>query len=489
MLPVLLISIPFVFSLLLLLIKGNWVKQIALLGSLVTFGISLYAYNQYSINSVDPNLSINSIWISAIGSNFAMTLDGISVVLVLLTGLLVPIIIFSAFEKKYDHSNYFYALILMMEAALIGVFMAMDGFLFYIFWELALIPIYFICLFWGGENRSRITFKFFIYTLLGSLFMLVALIYVYIHTTGNPHSFAINDLYSAGKSLTQTEQIFVFWGMFLAFGIKMPIFPFHTWQPDTYYVAPTQGTMLLSGIMLKMGTYGLIRWLIPLVPKGVYQSSDVVVTLSIIGIIYASTIAIVQKDFKKLLAYSSIAHVGLIAAGIMTMKMQGLHGGLIQMFAHGINIVGLFFICDILYTRLKKTEMEYMGGIRSLEPQFAVLFLIILLGSIALPLTNGFVGEFLLINSLYQYQIGFAIPAGLTIILGAVYMLRAYQNIMLGEPNQFSIGFTPLTFNEKLILIIISAIILFFGLFPGYLLNVSESSLKQILDIYKIGLN
>jgi NADH-quinone oxidoreductase subunit M len=489
MLPILLISIPFVFSLLLLLLKGNMVKQIALLGSLVTFGVSLYTYNQYNINSADPNLIVNNAWIVAIGSNFSMSIDGVSVILVLLTGLLVPLIVYSAFERKYENEKYFYSLMLMMEAALLGVFMAMDGFLFYIFWELALIPIYFICLFWGGENRSRITFKFFIYTLLGSLFMLISLIYVYLHTTGSPHSFAIVDLYNAGKTLSQTEQIFVFWGMFIAFGIKMPIFPFHTWQPETYYVAPTQGTMLLSGIMLKMGTYGLIRWLIPLVPKGVYQSSDVVVTLSIIGIIYASSIAIVQKDFKKLLAYSSIAHVGLISAGIMTMKMQGLHGGLIQMFAHGINIVGLFFICDIILRRLKKTEIEFMGGIRSVEPQFAVLFLIVLLGSVALPLTNGFVGEFLLINSLYQYQIGFAIPAGLTIILGAVYMFRAYQGIMLGEANQYTVSFSPLSFNEKLILIIISCLILFFGLFPGFLLNTSEATLKQIIDIYKVGLN
>ncbi len=489
MLPILLLGIPILFAVLLCFVKGSSGKYLGLLGSVLTFGVSVYAFNQVNLEASDSNLTVNLPWIVSFGTNFFMTIDGIAIILILLTTLLVPIIVFSAFEKEVENSNYFFGLILFMEAALLGVFMAADGFLFYIFWELALIPIYFICLFWGGDNRARITFKFFVYTLLGSLFMLASLIYVYQHTAGNPHSFAIKDLYLAGKNLSQTEQIFVFWGMFIAFAIKMPIFPFHTWQPDTYFVAPTQGTMLLSGIMLKMGTYGLIRWLIPLVPKGVYQSSDVVVTLSIVGIIYASVIAIVQKDYKRLLAYSSIAHVGLISAGIMTMKMQGLQGGILQMFAHGVNIVGLFFIFDILYKRLHKSEMEFMGGIRSVEPQFAVLFLFVLLGSVALPLTNGFVGEFLLLNSLYQYQIGFAIPAGLTVILGAVYMLRSYQKIMLGETTQYTQNFAPLTLNEKTILVLVSVLILIFGLFPNVLLNTSELAVKQLIDTYRIGLN
>jgi NADH-quinone oxidoreductase subunit M len=372
---------------------------------------------------------------------------------------------------------------MLMQMALVGVFVANDGFLFYVFWELALIPIYFICLVWGGDNRAKITFKFFVYTLFGSLFMLIALVFLYQHTgmqTGIK-SWAINDLYQAGRSLTEAQQGYVFWAMFLAFAIKMPIFPFHTWQPDTYVAAPTQGTMLLSGIMLKMGTFGLLKWLLPVVPLGVQNWGNVAMILSVFGIIYASCIAIVQTDFKRLIAYSSIAHVGLIAAGILAWNQQGVQGALMQMVSHGINVVGLFLIADILMRQTGTREISKLGGIRNVNPQFAVLYLIVLLGSVALPLTNGFVGEFLLITGVYGYSAWIAAFAGLSVILGAVYMLRSYQGIMLGETNELTAKFTNLSGSDKAVLIIVCAAIIALGVYPQPLTDLAEPAVKTLL--------
>jgi NADH-quinone oxidoreductase subunit M len=407
--------------------------------------------------------------------------------MVLLTTFLMPLIILSSFNTSYEKPNSFYGLILLMQMALVGVFTANDGFLFYVFWELALIPIYFICLLWGGENRGRITFKFFVYTLFGSLFMLVGLVYLYNHTgfeTGIK-SWAVTDLYEAGKSLTLNQQSFVFWSIFLAFGIKMPIFPLHTWQPDTYVNAPTQGTMLLSGIMLKMGTFGLIKWLMPMTPLALAEWGWLAIALSVFGIFYASCIAIVQKDYKRLIAYSSIAHVGLIAAGILSANQQGIQGAVMQMLAHGVNVVGLFLIADILMRHTGTREMEKLGGIRNMNGNFAVLFLIILLGSVALPLTNGFVGEFLLINGVYQYGAWVAAFAGLTVILGAVYMLRSYQAIMLGEKKDSAIAFGSLASSDKWVLYIICAAIILFGVYPKPLNDLAEEGTKAILTYIK----
>jgi NADH-quinone oxidoreductase subunit M len=486
-----LIGLPLVFGLLLLFTRGEGVKRVALAASVVTFLLALFAFWTVQQNPADPNLEMNSPWIASIGVNFHVAMGGISMVLVLLTTLLTPLIILSSFRNNYDNPSAFYALISFMQMALIGVFVARDGFLFYVFWELALIPIYFICLMWGGENRGAVTFKFFVYTLFGSLFMLAALILLYVHTPVNDamiHSFDLIDLYGAHETMTASQQAWVFWGLFLAFAIKMPVFPFHTWQPDTYVTAPTPGTMLLSGIMLKMGTYGLIVWLLPMTPDALETWGPVALVLSVISVVYASAMAIAQKEFKRLIAYSSIAHVGLISAGIMAFVpgktgTEGIAGAVMQMFSHGINVVGLFFIADIIMNRTGTRELSKLGGIRNVNPMFAVLFLIILLGSVALPLTNGFVGEFLLMNSIYQYSAVAAVFAGLTIILGAVYMLRSYQSIMLGETNSVTQAFGSLSGNEKAVLIIISAAVIIFGVYPKPLLDLIQSDLSGLVSL------
>src|ERR1700741_5027866 len=363
--------------------------------------------------------------------------------------------------------------------ALIEVLRSLDCFLFYIFWELALIPIYFICLLWGGERRVPVTFKFFIYTLFGSLLMLVAIIYLYFQT-GPQHTFDIDALYSV--KLTQQAQTFVFWAFFMAFAIKMPIFPLHTWQPDTYTEAPAQGTMLLSGIMLKMGIYGVIRWLLPITPGALADWGTVAIVLSIMGVVYASCIAIVQKDIKRLVAYSSIAHVGLISAGVFSLTVQGLQGAMIQMLSHGVNVVGLFFIIDIIENRTNTRNIDQLGGIRTIAPQLATLFLIVLLGTVALPLTNGFVGEFMLLSGVYQYSSWLGFIGGLTIILGAVYMLLSYQKTMLGESNPITASFQDISMNEKFVLTVIAIIIIVTGIYPKPLLDISEPAVNKIIS-------
>lgn len=484
MITLLLLFVPLVASLACLLFDKAKVKVFALGTSLINLGVMIYAFTLFK-SDMSYQFIVDYWWVKDLGISFKLGLDGISILLVALTNFLIPLIILSSFRIDYKNANAFYSLILFMQFALIGVFAALDGFLFYIFWELALIPIYFICLFWGGEDRVRITLKFFIYTLAGSLLMLIGLIYIYLQTPG-VHSFDINILYST--ALSSADQSWLFWCFFIAFAIKIPIFPLHSWQADTYTDSPTQGTMLLSGIMLKMGLYGLIRWMIPFLPEGLAQWGNTAMILSIIGVVYASCMALVQKDFKRLIAYSSVAHVGLIAAGILSLTIQGMQGAMVQMLAHGVNVVGIFFIADIIFRRMKTRNLDELGGLANNTRVFTILYLIILLGSIALPLTNGFVGEFLLLNGVYQYDAWMATFAGLTVILGAVYMLRSYQKIMLGEPHARSIEFTGLHLTEKIVLVVVAFAIIVGGLYPKPILQTAgpalEDLLAQVKDVY-----
>lgn len=479
---VFLIFFPLLAALLILVIKPGNARMWALGASIIEAIASIVTTTQFVRNDKVQFL-FDVPWVKSLGLNFAVGIDGISLLLVLLTTFLVPLIILSSLKQNHNKPSTFYGLILIMQMALIGVFTALDGLLFYLFWEVALIPIYFICLIWGGEDRGRITLKFFIYTLGGSLFMLVGLVYLYFQTPGI-HTFNIQALYEAGRTLPVNEQALIFWAMFVAFAIKMPVFPFHTWQPDTYAVAPVQGTMLLSGIMLKMGIYGVIRWLIPVVPLGVHEWGFTAIIISVIGIVYASCIAMIQKDFKRLIAYSSIAHVGLISAGTFTLNIIGVQGAMIQMLSHGIIVVGLFYIIEIIFDRTQTRRLSNLGGIKNAAPIFATVFVIIMLGSVALPLTSGFVGEFLLINSLFQYQSVIGVVAGLTIILGAVYMLKAFQKSMSGEVNSVTIGFMDLSTHEKLVLYPVVILIILMGVYPAPLLDISEPAVANLLKIY-----
>jgi NADH-quinone oxidoreductase subunit M len=473
-----LIIIPFLISLVMLVVQKKYLKVSSVVAAIGIFLLTIYAFFIVRTDDTNPLLVVNVEWISSLKSNWDMALDGISLLMVFLTTLL-SVIIFMSIRKDNNYGNGFYASAWAMIGAMIGVFCTRDGLVFYVFWELALIPIYFIALIWGGANREKITFKFFVYTLFGSLFMLAAMLYLYSKSTDG---WSLTALIEAGSSLSALEQNFVFWGIFVGFAIKMPIFPFHTWQPDTYTTAPTQGTMLLSGIMLKMSTYGVFRWLVPLVPIGVANNSAIVIWLAVGGLVYASIIALFQKDLKRMMAWASIAHVGLIGAGLFVYNGQALTGAFIQMIAHAVNVVAGFYIVDIIYARLKTNDMTKMGGIRVLNPKFAFFFLIILLGTIALPMTNGFVGEFMLISGIFQYNYWLAALAGTSVILGAVYMLRAYQRVMLG-PVPEDMHFAPLGSNEKLILILLSVFIIGFGIFPNVILDLVSPYVEASLII------
>ncbi|MBO9675999.1 MAG: NADH-quinone oxidoreductase subunit M [Sphingobacteriaceae bacterium] len=456
---------------------GKSAKIVSTVFSVVSLGLALFIACNF-IPDASTQFEANLPWIADLGINFHAGIDGISMLVVLLTNLLIPIIILSSYKHDYKNPAAFYALILFMQTGLLLVFTALDAFLFYIGWEAALIPIYFICAFWGGKDRVRINMKFFVYTIAGSLFMLMGIIYLYLQ---NPaHNFEISAFYAL--NLDSTQQGWVFWAFFIAFAIKMPVFPFHTWQPDTYTAAPAQGTMLLSGIMLKMGIYGVIRWLLPIVPTGVQHWSCLAIGLSIIGIVYASLIAFTQKDAKRLVAYSSIGHVGLISAGIFALNQQGMQGAMVQMLSHGINVVGLFFVLDIIFSRVKTNKIEELGGIAKVAPQLAIAFLIIVLGTVALPGTNGFIGEFLLLMGVYNVGIWAAAIAGLTIIFGAVYMLRMYQNVMLGKTNELTITFSDIQGSEKFVLYLICALIIVLGVYPKPLLHLTEASVQHLLE-------
>lgn len=463
MLSYLLLLIPFFGALTTFFIKDEKLaKNNALLTSIATLLVAIATL--FSTTEI----SYSTPWISSLGSSFSLQLDGLSKMLCLLNALSLPLIILSVKQGDYNKSSNFWALMLLMQVGIMGVFLASDALLFYFFWELALIPAYFLCSIWGGEKRIQVTFKFFIYTFVGSLLMLVGIIYLYLQTAGT-HSFALQDFYQLKLSLHQ--QVWVFASLFIAFAIKMPIFPFHTWQPDAYEQAPTPVTMVLSGVMVKMGIYAVLRWLIPIVPDAVNSHANFVIILSVIGILYASLIAIKQDDIKRLVAYSSIAHIGLMCAAIFSNTEMGMNGALVQMFNHGINVIGLWIVAEVIEKQFGTRKFSELGGIAQKAPTLTILFVIITLANIALPLTNAFVGEFLMFSGLFQYNIWMAAIAGVSIILAAVYTLNMVQKMFYGNTVSITEHAVDISWNVKFVLIIIVLLILILGVYPMPLLN------------------
>lgn len=421
-------------------------------------------------------IGVSLLWIKNPEIYFQLYPDGLALSMVLLTVVLTPLIIVSSFGKQIENAKSFYALLLFMAFAMTGTFLASDGFLYYIFWELALLPIFFMILFWGNdsfENRKKATLKFFIYTFAGSLFMMAAFIYLY-YRVG---SFVFFKLYTF--QFTPLEEALLFLAFFLAYAIKIPLVPFHSWQANTYAKAPTVGTMLLSGIMLKMGIYSVLRWQLPISGGFAREFQSVLIAISLVGVIYGGLLALQQKNLKKVLAYSSLSHVGLITAGCYTLNLNGMKGAVLQMLAHGLVIVGLFFVNAIIYRRWATRNIDEMGGIRSLSPVLATYFLLLVLASVALPGTFNFIGEFMVLYSLSQVQIIWAAIGGLTIILGAFYMLKTYQTSMLGNPEGKT--FVGLSISEKAVLFIIVALIVVLGIYPTPVLDLITPSLQNII--------
>ncbi|MVN74732.1 NADH-quinone oxidoreductase subunit M [Hymenobacter sp. HMF4947] len=486
MLTAFLVFFPLAAALLLHFAKGSAARILALGASLIELVAAALAAFTFvrtgSIAGVDLN------WIPSAGITFHLGIDGLSLCLVLLTTFLVPIILLTAFRhEEYENPGAFYALVLFMQTGLLGVFTALDAFVFYFFWEVALIPIYFLAGAWSrSDRRIQITFKFFLYTIIGSLFMLAGFVYLYLQTgpaAGSlaAHSSDIQAFYNL--KLSASEQSWLFWLIFAAFAVKMPIFPFHTWQPDTYTESPTPATMLLSGIMLKMGIYGCLRWLLPVVPLGVSQWQQLVMVLAIIGIIYGAVIAIRQRDMKRLIAYSSLSHVGLMIAGVFSLQAIGLQGAVVQMLAHGVNVVGMFLVADAIERRTGSRSLPDLGGLTRRTPLLSVCFLVMLLSTVALPLTGGFVGEFLLLAGVYQFNMWAGALAGLTIIFSAVYLLRMYQRAMLGPDSAFSDTITDLSGAELAMFAPLIVLVFWLGLFPGTFLHLSEPAISSILTL------
>jgi NADH-quinone oxidoreductase subunit M len=453
------------------------VAMLAGISAFVGTCVLLYLYN--TVDNPGVALRFSKLWMANPRIGLYFKADGISLAMTLLTTALTPIILLTSFGNLFPRSASFYGLILFMAFAMVGTFLSGDGFLYYIFWELSLIPIYFIALMWGGgdaEERKKAVVKFFIYTFAGSLFMLVAFIYMYMKA-GSFLDFSLYNL-----TLTDTEEAFIFMAFFLAYAIKIPIIPFHTWQANVYQKAPAAGTMLLSGIMLKMALFSIIKWQLPIAPHFAEKYKYVFIAICVAGVLYGSILALKQTNLKKLLAYSSLAHVGLIAAGAYTMTLDGFRGAFIQMLAHGFVVVGLFFAAEVIERRVGSQEIADMGGIRVKTPVFSSMFMILVLASVAMPLTFNFIGEFELLYSLAQADIWFAVVGGLTIILGAFYMLRMFQQVMLGDSTR---AFADVTVAEGTAFVLIIAVLLFFGVYPKPLTDLVTPALTELLTFIK----
>ena len=461
--------IPILAAIVLLFVKHEKRAQdIAIVAGVA----SLTAATNIIINNV---AAVDLTWLEVLNSRFVLQADGLAKILILLTAISFPAIFIATSKNQIAQKNIYLSLMLFTQAGLMGVFLAGDALLFYFFWELALIPVYFLCSIWGGERRIAVTFKFFIYTFLGSLFMLIGIIFMYMHT--KDHSFALSSFINAG--LTNMQQVTAFALFFIAFAIKMPIFPLHTWQPDAYDQAPTSVTMVLSAVMVKMGLYGILRWLMPLFPSAFAAHTNIVMILSIIGVLYASFIAIRQDNIKKLIAYSSIAHIGLMSAALFANNEIGTQGVLIQLFSHGINVLGLWIIADIIEQQAGTKLLSEMGGLAKKQPTLAILLVAFSFANIALPLTNAFVGEFLMFNSLFQVNPWMAAAAGVSVVLAAIYTLNMVQKCAYGE---VSMAIQKMNTNKstQAVLIVLILIVFVTGVFPQPLFDLTKDTLLQL---------
>jgi NADH-quinone oxidoreductase subunit M len=461
-------------------------KHLALGWSLVLFVLSVGLWWAFETGVGTFQFESSTPWISSWGVSYAVALDGISLFMVILTAFTTAVAILGSFNYIKKHEKAFYALMLLMETGVMGVFLSIDLFLFYVFWEITLIPMYFIIGIWGGERRIYAAVKFFLFTALGSLLMLVALLYLFMAAkgeTGVP-SFAYQALLDAPLSLK--EQLWLFGAFCLAFSIKVPVFPFHTWLPDAHVEAPTPGSVVLAAVLLKMGTYGFLRFLLPFFPLAAKHPTVVTVmmTLGIIGIIYTAWVAAVQPDAKKLVAYTSVAHMGFVVMGIFALTVNGLQGGLIVMISHGITTGALFLMLGMMYERRHTRMIADFGGIGRVTPWFATAFMITAMASIGLPGTSGFVGEFLALLGTFQARPIMGIIAGSGVIFAAYYMLPMVQKVFfnaLEKPENQKME--DLSRRELVILAPMLALMIWIGVQPTPFLERMEPSVRHVIEL------
>ena len=480
--PALLIWLPLAGGILSFFMKkegaAKMIAMISSVSSLVVVTLSFIYSNQefMMLNQVSYK------WLPDLGSSFAFVLDGLTRFLCLLTAIVFPLVLIITKKDQYKSSNAFFGLMMLTQCGLMGVFMATDALAFYFFWELALIPVYFLSSIWGGEKRIKATFKFFIYTFVGSLFLLIGILYMYLkNPTG---TFNLADFYN--MNLTSPEQLILFFLFFIAFAIKMPIFPLHTWQPDAYDQAPTPVTMILSGVMVKMGLFGVIRWLLPLFPLAVKELQSGIIILIVVGMVYASLVAIYQDSVKKLIAYSSIAHIGLMAAGLFSLKDVAMQGVVLQMFNHGINIVALWIAAELIERQTGITKISQLGGIAQKAPMLSVFFVIAAMANIALPLTNAFIGEFMIFNGLYQFNPWITAVAGLSIILSAVYTLNMIKHVFYGEIVSSTENFQDIGKTHVFVFCVLTILIFVAGIYPTPIFKMIHETTGIVLNKYSM---
>lgn len=476
--PALLIWIPLLGGLFSFFLKDA--KQAK--SSAIVFAASSLLVLMVSMNfSGKESMQLNQVsyeWLSSIGSNFGLILDGLTRTMSLLTAIVFLLVFVLVPFDQYKDANRFYGLMLLTQCGLVGVFMATDALVFYLFWELALIPVYFLASIWGGEKRIRATFKFFIYTFIGSLLMLVAILYMYNKT--NATSFGLSAFFNLTN--TATEQYWLFSAFFVAFAIKMPLFPLHTWQPEAYEQSPAPVTMVLSSVMVKMGLFGLLRWIMPLFPLAVKQFNTALLILIAIGVVYASLVAIYQDNIKRLIAYSSIAHIGLMAMGILTLKEVAISGALIQMFNHGVNILALWIVAYLIEKQTGILTISQLGGLAKKAPVLSIFMLIAVLANVALPLTNAFIGEFMIFNGIYQVNKLLAAFTGLSIIFSAVYSLNMVKNVFYGTESEAAALMTDIKGAQVVIFIILTVLILVVGIYPQPFFQMFSDAMGLILN-------
>jgi len=468
------------------------VQYAALAFSMVVFLVSLCLFTGFDNAATGFQFLEQVHWIDALGISYSIGIDGISLPLIILTTFLTPIVILGSFTAVEEKIRSYYSLILILETGMLGAFVALDTILFYFFWEAMLIPMYFLIGIWGGKDRIYASMKFFIYTLVGSLLMLVAIFYLmyqYNVQFGNVTAL-VTELYKVKIPFEESyfsPQVLLFMAFALAFAIKVPLFPFHTWLPDAHVQAPTAGSVILAGVLLKLGGYGFLRFAFPLFPQAVHFTAPLFLILGTIAIIYGALVALVQPDIKKLVAYSSVSHMGYVILGLFSLNQVGATGAVYQMLNHGISTGGLFLIVGMIYERRHTRLIADFGGIAKQMPVFAVLFMIITLSSVALPGTNGFVGEFLILLGVFQANKIIAILAGTGVIFGAVYMLWMFKRVMFGPlDNEENKNLKDLNCREILVLTPIIIAIFVMGIFPNIFFVKMQTAIQSFITQIKV---
>lgn len=485
----LLVFLPLIGAIFLMTIRGRQAqvaknaKHAALFTAFFSFALSVYLLLRFDPANAEFQFVERYEWFPSLGISYYLGLDGISLFMVLLSSFLTPVAMIASWNSISDRLREFMMLFLVLESFMIGTFVALDTVLFYVFFEGVLIPMFLIIGIWGGKNRIYAAFKFFLFTLLGSVLMLLGLIalYAYTGTTSLPEM--------VSQPIPPIWQYTLFLAFLASFAIKLPLWPVHTWLPDAHVEAPTGGSVILAGVLLKMGAYGFLRFSLPLFPLATECFAPLLFCLGVIGILYTSLIALVQDNMKKLIAYSSVAHMGFCILGIFSVTVQGIEGGIFQMISHGIVSAALFFCVGILYQRTNTLELNKYGGLVNIMPVFAALFMIFTLGSLALPGTSGFIGEFLSLLGLYQINTAMTAIAAIGTILGAAYMLRLYKKIMFGKTTENALNkLDVLDLKEKLVLVPMAALVLWIGISPSFILDRIEPAVNKLFIEYNTAL-